>query len=60
MESPKITPKAAIEKGITYSAPFKIKTTLINKRNEESIEQEVFFCKQLRGRVEAAMLQLAE
>src|SRR3989344_1107177 len=43
MESPKITPKAAIEKGITYSAPFKIKTTLINKRNEESIEQEVFF-----------------
>lgn len=40
---PKITPKKAMEKGLTYSIPFKIHTTLINKRTEERVQQEVFF-----------------
>lgn len=39
---PKITPKKAIEKGLTYSSPFKIKATLINKRTEKRVSQEVF------------------
>ncbi|KKS78009.1 MAG: DNA-directed RNA polymerase subunit beta [Candidatus Woesebacteria bacterium GW2011_GWC1_42_9] len=43
LEKPKITPGRAIEKGLTFAAPFKIKTTLINKRTGKSIEQEVFF-----------------
>ena len=43
MEEPKISPKQAIEKGLTYAAPFKIYTTLINKKTGEQIEQEVFF-----------------
>ena len=43
LEEPKITPKFAIEKGLTYSAPFKIRTTLINKKTGEEVEQEVFF-----------------
>lgn len=43
LEEPKGTPKYALEKGLTYSAPFKVKTTLINKRTGESVEQEVFF-----------------
>jgi len=40
---PKISPKKAMEKGLTYSVPFKIQTTLINKKTEEAIQQEVFF-----------------
>ena len=43
LEEPQISPKLAIEKGITYSAPFKINTTLVNKRTGAAIEQEVFF-----------------
>lgn len=43
LEEPKITPKHALEKGLTYSAPFKINTTLVNKRTGEAVEQEVFF-----------------
>lgn len=43
LEEPKNTPKYALEKGLTFSAPFKINTTLINKRTGESVEQEVFF-----------------
>ncbi len=39
---PKLTPKMATDKGLTYSVPFKIKATLINKRNAEAVEQEVF------------------
>lgn len=43
LEEPKNTPKYALEKGLTYSAPFKINTTLVNKRTGEAVEQEVFF-----------------
>ena len=43
LEEPKNTPKYALEKGLTFSAPFKINTTLINKRTGEAVEQEVFF-----------------
>jgi DNA-directed RNA polymerase subunit beta len=43
LDTPNISPKIAIEKGLTYSAPFKIKTTLINKQTGQNIEQEVFF-----------------
>lgn len=43
LEEPTITPKTAIEKGLTYAAPFKIYTTLVNKITGERIEQEVFF-----------------
>src|SRR3990167_4266003 len=43
LSEPKLTPKQAIEKGLTFSAPFKIKATLINKKNNDAIEQEVFF-----------------
>jgi DNA-directed RNA polymerase beta' subunit len=43
LEEPKFSPKYALEKGLTYSAPFKINTTLVNKRTGEAVEQEVFF-----------------
>ncbi len=43
LEAPKNSPKFALEKGLTFSAPFKINTTLINKRTGESVDQEVFF-----------------
>ena len=39
---PKISTKRAEEKGLTYSVPFTLHTTLINKKTEEEIEQEVF------------------
>jgi len=42
LEAPTITPKYAQEKGLTYAAPFKIVTTLINKKTGEAVEQEVF------------------
>ncbi len=42
LEEPEINPKSAIEKGLTYSAPFKIQTSLINKNTGERIDQEVF------------------
>jgi len=43
LEEPNMSPKLAIEKGLTYSAPFKIHTTLVNKQTGEMVEQEVFF-----------------
>jgi len=43
LDEPVVTPQMALEKGLTFSAPFKIKTTLINKQTGESVEQEVFF-----------------
>jgi len=43
MDSPNLTPKKAIEKGLTYAAPFRIKTILINKISGKQVEQEVFF-----------------
>jgi len=43
LEEPIITPLQATEKGLTYAAPFKINTILVNKTTGEQIEQEVFF-----------------
>lgn len=40
---PKVSPQTAIEKGLSYAAPFKVKTTLINKKTGEEVEQDVFF-----------------
>lgn len=40
---PKVSPQKAIEKGLSYAAPFKVKTTLINKKTGEEVEQDVFF-----------------
>ncbi len=39
---PSITPKKALEKGLTYSAPLKVTATLVNKRNGKRVSQEVF------------------
>ena len=39
---PKYTPRVALEKGGTYSAPQKVKSRLLNKQTGENIEQEVF------------------
>ena len=39
---PKLTPRKASEKGLTYSVPLKITATLINKRTGEKRTQEVF------------------
>lgn len=39
---PKLTPRKASEKGLTYSVPLKITATLINKRSGEKKTQEVF------------------
>lgn len=37
-----LTPKQCQEKGLSYSIPIKIEATLINKRNEKQVKQEVF------------------
>lgn len=42
LEAPSITPNFAREKGLTHSSPFKLTATLINKRTNESVSQEVF------------------
>lgn len=39
---PKITPRFAQEKGLTYSVPLKISATLINKKTGDRQTQEVF------------------
>ncbi|MDP2720612.1 MAG: DNA-directed RNA polymerase subunit beta [bacterium] len=39
---PKYTPRKALEKGGTFSAPLKVKSRLINKQTGENVEQEVF------------------
>ena len=39
---PKLTPRKAAEKSLTYSVPVKITATLINKRTGEKKTQEVF------------------
>lgn len=39
---PKYSPQEAIEKGTTYNAPIRVKTQLVNKETNESMEQEVF------------------
>lgn len=40
--SPSIDPKVAQTKGLTYSSPLKIKATLVNKRTQKRVSQEVF------------------
>ena len=37
-----ITPRLAREKGLTFSSPFKVTATLINKHTEKEVSQEVF------------------
>lgn len=39
---PKYSPEMAIEKGVSYSAPIKVKAQLLNKETGETLEQEVF------------------
>ncbi len=39
---PKYSPEKAVEKGVTYSAPIKVKARLLNKETGETLEQEVF------------------
>ncbi|MCK5609533.1 DNA-directed RNA polymerase subunit beta, partial [Candidatus Pacearchaeota archaeon] len=39
---PKYTPRLALEKGGTYSAPIRVKSRLLNKQTGENLEQEVF------------------
>ncbi|OGY30416.1 MAG: DNA-directed RNA polymerase subunit beta [Candidatus Woykebacteria bacterium RIFCSPHIGHO2_12_FULL_45_10] len=39
---PKYAPEKAIEKGVTYFAPLRVKTRLLNKETGETLEQEVF------------------
>lgn len=39
---PSITPKKALEKGLTYSVPLKLTAGLVNKRTGKRISQEVF------------------
>jgi DNA-directed RNA polymerase subunit beta len=39
---PKVSPRAAQEKGLTYSSPMKISATLINKKNGKEKKQDVF------------------
>lgn len=40
----KHTPQEAIEKGVTYDAPLKVETTVINKQTGGKNTQEVFLC----------------
>lgn len=40
---PKYSPGKAVEKGVTYSSPIKVKARLLNKETGETLEQEVFF-----------------
>lgn len=40
--SPSISPLTASQKGLTYSSPLKIKTTLVNKKTGKEVNQEVF------------------
>ncbi len=39
---PKYSPEKAIEKGVSYAAPIKVKAELLNKETGETLEQEVF------------------
>ncbi|OGM22771.1 DNA-directed RNA polymerase subunit beta [Candidatus Woesebacteria bacterium RIFCSPLOWO2_01_FULL_39_21] len=39
---PIITPRVAREKGLTFSSPFKVIATLVNKHTEKEVSQEVF------------------
>ncbi|HEY5600680.1 MAG TPA: DNA-directed RNA polymerase subunit beta [Patescibacteria group bacterium] len=43
-DKPKYTPEEAIEKGVTYDVPLKIKATLTNKQTGSKTEAEVFLC----------------
>lgn len=39
---PKYTPSQAIEKGVTFDAPLKVKAKLLNKQTGETVEEEIF------------------
>jgi len=39
---PSSTPQEAIAKGVTYDAPLYVETTLLNKKTEKTIKQEIF------------------
>ncbi len=39
---PRLTPLAALEKGLTFDMPLKVTTTLINKQTGHHVSQEVF------------------
>lgn len=42
LEEPKITPREALKKGLTYYSTLKIVATLINKRSGKRVTQDVF------------------
>jgi len=42
LEKPLISPRQAREKGLTHSSSLKIQATLINKRTDKKVKQEVF------------------
>ena len=42
LEEPTITPSHARSKALTYSSPFKITATLVNKKNGKEVTQEVY------------------
>jgi len=39
---PSITPETALSKGLIYDAPLYVKTTLVNKKTNGTVDQEVF------------------
>jgi len=41
-EDPKLTPKQALEKGLNYDQPLRVKVKLVNKITGEETEQDVF------------------
>lgn len=42
LSAPEVTPKRAREKGLTFSAPLRVSTTLINKKTGKKVTQKVF------------------
>jgi len=44
LDKPKYTPAEALDKGVTYDAPLRIKTILTNKQTGKTTEAEVFLC----------------
>src|SRR3989338_9389181 len=41
-DEPKYTAEEALEKGVTYDQPLRVKATLINKQTGRSVSQKVF------------------
>lgn len=42
LSKPKVTPREAMEKGLTYEMALRIECVLLNKQTQETIKQEVF------------------